>query len=251
MKKIAAKIADGRVLGLLESYLKQGVLHGMNEWTPEKGTPQGAVISPLLSNIYLNDLDWKMERLGYIMIRYADDFIILCRTAEEAAKAMGEVKEWAKSAALQIHEDKSRVVDMNIPGSNFEFLGFHFEHSHRKDSIIRWPRQSSTQKLRDRIREITPRCNGHSMSDLVEAMNPTLQGWFTYFRSSNICTFTTLDSWIRGRLRNILRKRTGRRGREQGADHQRWPNAYFEELGLFSLTKARRNYCQSVKAVNC
>jgi RNA-directed DNA polymerase len=247
MKKIAGEIADGRILSLIESYLKQGVMQDMSEWTPEKGTPQGAVISPLLGNIYLNDLDWKMERAGYIMIRYADDFVVLCQTAEEAGRALESVKEWTKEAELQLHEDKTRIVDMNQPGNSFEFLGFHFERSRRTNELSRWPRESSMTKLKEKIRQITPRCNGQSMSALAAKLNPILRGWFCYFRSSNENTFNMLDGWIRMRLRSILRKRAGKRGRGRGYDQQRWPNVYFRELGLFSTHAAQAAYCQSVK----
>lgn len=247
MKKIAGEIADGKVLSLIESYLKQGVMQDMSEWTPEKGTPQGAVISPLLGNIYLNDLDWKMERAGYVMIRYADDFVVLCRTAEEAVKALGTVREWTKEVELQLNEEKTRIVDMNQPGNSFEFLGFHFERSRRTDEINRWPRESSMMKLKEKIRQITPRCNGHSMSRLAAKLNPVLRGWFSYFRSSKENTFIRLDGWIRMRLRSILRKRAGRKGRGRGRDHERWPNVYFRELGLFSMCAAHAAYCQSVR----
>ena len=245
--KVAREIADGKVLSLIESYLKQGVMQGMSEWTPEKGTPQGAVISPLLGNIYLNDLDWKMECAGYVMIRYADDFVVLCRTAEEAGKALELVKEWTREAELQLHDDKTRIVDMNQSGNSFEFLGFHFERSRYNDKINRWPRKGSMTKLKDKVRQITRRCNGHSMSQLAAKLNPILRGWFQYFRSSKDNTFTTLDGWIRMRLRSILRKRANRRGRGRGRDHQRWPNVYFRELGLFSMYAAQMAYCQSVK----
>lgn len=247
ISKVAREIADGRILTLIESYLKQGVMQGMSEWTPEKGTPQGAVISPLLGNIYLNDLDWKMEDAGYAMIRYADDFVVLCRTADEAEKALELVKEWTKEAELQLHEDKTRIVDMNQPGNSVEFLGFHFERSRTTGKIDRWPRKGSIAKLKDNVRQITPRCNGHSMSQLAAKLNPTLRGWFQYFRSSKSNTFITLDGWVRMRLRSILRKRAGKRGRGRGSDHQRWPNTYFRELGLFSMYSAQVAYCQSVR----
>jgi len=238
LERVAERVSDGQVLDLLRSYLKQGVLDGLEQWTPEDGTPQGAVISPLLSNIYLNPLDHHMARQGVEMIRYADDFVLLCRTRDEAEEALEQVKRWVGEQGLALHPDKTCIVDAREPGG-FDFLGYHFERG------MKWPRKKSMRKLRDSIRMKTRRANGHSMARIIEEINPILRGWFEYFKHSHRNVPPTVDGWVRMRLRSILRKRAHGRGRGRGADHQRWPNAYFAALGLFSLQEAHRAACQS------
>jgi len=236
--RVEAKVADGRVLKLLEAFLRQGVLEEMNLWTPEAGTPQGAVISPLLSNIYLDALDHKMAGKGIEMVRYADDFVVLCGTQEEAQQALEAVRGWTAQAGLTLHPVKTRIVDAAQPGG-FDFLGYHFERG------LRWPRRKSERQFRDTIRAQTRRTQGQSLQATIADLNRTLVGWFGYFKHSHKTTFTTLDGWVRMRLRSILRRRRGGQGPGRGADHQRWPNAYFAELGLFSLVTAHASACQS------
>ena len=231
LARVAEKIADGRVLALLGAYLEQEVMEGLARWRPEAGTPQGAVISPLLSNIYLDPLDHKMAERGYAMVRYADDFVILCRTEAEARRALAEVEAWMEEAGLRLHPEKTRVVDAREPGG-FDFLGYHFERGYR------WPRRKSLRKVKEAIRQKTRRTNGHSLEMIIADVNRTLRGWYEYFKHSHHTTFGPLDAWVRMRLRSILRKRRGRRGRGRGRDHQRWPNAYFAARGLFSLAAA-------------
>jgi RNA-directed DNA polymerase len=237
MTLVGQKISDGRVLALIEMFLKQGVLDGLSEWTPEQGSPQGAVISPLLSNIYLNPLDHKMAAVGFEMVRYADDFVILCRSPEEANRALALVQEWTAEAGLTVHPTKTRVV--NAKEAPFEFLGYRFEDGKR------YPRAKSLKKLRDTIRAETKRNSGRSLKEIIETINPTLRGWFGYFQHSYKTTFGSVDGWIRMRLRSLLRKRLGLEGRGRGADHQRWQNAYFAEQGLYSLKTAHALACQS------
>ena len=238
LARVAEKIADGRVLALLGAYLEQEVMEGLERWTPEAGTPQGAVISPLLSNIYLDPLDHKMAERGYAMVRYADDFVILCRTEAEARRALAEVEAWMEDAGLRLHPEKTRVVDAREPGG-FDFLGYHFERGYR------WPRRKSLRKVKEAIRQKTRRTNGHSLEMIIADVNRTLRGWYEYFKHSHHTTFGPLDAWVRMRLRSILRKRRGRRGRGRGRDHQRWPNAYFAARGLFSLAAAHARTSQS------
>jgi RNA-directed DNA polymerase len=237
MTLVKEKVSDGQVLSLIEMFLKQGVLDDLKEWTPEMGSPQGAVISPLLSNIYLNPLDHLMAQAGLEMVRYADDFVILCRSPEEAARALSQVQEWTAAAGLKLHPTKTRIV--NARTDRFEFLGYRFEGG------TRYPRTKSMQKLKDTIRAKTKRANGNSLPAIIAALNTTLRGWFEYFKHSHSTTFGGLDSWIRGRLRSILRKRQGKRGRGRGSDHQRWPNAFFAALGLYSLKTAHAAACRS------
>jgi RNA-directed DNA polymerase len=237
MALVGQKVSDGRVLNLIEAFLKQGVLDDLREWTPEMGSPQGAVISPLLSNIYLNPLDHLMAQQGFEMVRYADDFVILCRSPEEATRALAAVQEWTAAAGLTLHPTKTRIVDAKEDA--FEFLGYRFEDGKR------YPRAKSLMKLKDTIRAKTKRKTGGSLRAIIGSLNPTLRGWFEYFKHSYKTTFESVDGWVRMRLRSILRKRLGLKGRGRGADHYRWRNAFFAEHGLYSLKAAHALACQS------
>lgn len=227
LARIEAKISDSRVLDLIRAFLDQEVMAGLEHWTPEEGTPQGAVISPLLSNIYLDPFDHQMADEGYEMVRYADDFVILCRSREEAEQALAEVEEWTARVGLQLHPDKTRIVDASQPGG-FDFLGYHFEQGKR------WPSKKSLAKYKAKIRRLTRRTNGLSLQEIIRRVNSVNRGWFEYFKHSRKFTFESLDGWVRMRLRSILRRRQGKRGRGRGIDHHLWPNAFFAEHGLFS-----------------
>ncbi len=236
--RVREQIADGRVLALLEAFLTQPILEDLKTWTPERGTPQGAVVSPLLANIYLNPLDHRLAEDGYEMVRYADDFVVLCRSNAEARQALEAVRAWTEAAGLQLHPTKTCIVDMAVPGG-FDFLGYHFERGKRDPSKIHhWPRAKSLRKMKDTIRRYTKRCNGRSLEAIIAQLNPVLRGWFGYFKHSPKPTFPRLDGWIRMRLRSILRKRHKRRGAGRGWDHKRWPNKYFAAQGLLSLAAA-------------
>lgn len=240
MEKIEQRISDGRVLALLRQWLSQRVLEAMREWTPSSGTPQGAVISPLLANVYLHDLDVQLTGGGYRLVRYADDFVILCDTQSEAQAALKEVQAWMQANGLQLHPEKTRIGDCRIPGQGFEFLGYRFEAGRRE------VRHKSLTALKDRIRQCTPRNAGQSLERLIARLNPTLRGWFGYFKHAHVYTFTRLDGFIRRRLRSILRSHAHRRGRGiTRADHQRWPNAYFISHGLFTMHIAHAQIRQS------
>jgi len=236
--RVEEKVSDGRVIKLLQAYLEQGVMEGLASWTPTAGTPQGAVISPLLSNIYLDPLDRLLAERGVEMVRYADDFVILCRREAEAQQALSWVQDWTVSNGLSLHPEKTRIVDATIRGG-FDFLGYHFERGYR------WPRTKSIKKLRDTIRGKTRRTNGQALTVIIAEVNKTLRGWLEYFKHSHKTTFRRQDSWVRMRLRSILRKRQHLRGRGRGADHQRWPNAYFAKHGLCSLATAHELSRQS------
>jgi RNA-directed DNA polymerase len=237
MDRLKTKIADGSLLSLIESFLKADILDDAEQWTPDGGAPQGAVLSPLLSNIYLDPLDHLLAAKGFEMVRYADDFVILCRTAKDAAEALELVRQWTTDNGLTLHPTKTKIVDVRTDG--FDFLGYHFIGTRH------WPREKSLKKLKDTLRVKTPRTSGNSLQFIVTDVNLTLRGWFTYFQHSYRTTFPSVDKWIRGRLRSILRKRTGLRGRGRGADHQRWPNAFFAEQGLISLVEAHALAVQS------
>jgi RNA-directed DNA polymerase len=231
LARVKEQVADGAVLALIEAYLHQGVLDAMKWWQPEAGTPQGAVVSPLLSNIYLNPLDQLMVASGFEMVRYADDFVILCRSEAEAQRALALVQQWTAPAGLTLHPDKTRIVDATKHGG-FDFLGYHFERGYK------WPRKKSLKKLKDKIRVLTKRNNGQSLQVIISRVNRVTRGWYEYFKHSQHPTFTDLDPWLRMRLRSILRKRAKRRGRARKRDNQLWPNAFFTTQGMFSLATA-------------
>jgi RNA-directed DNA polymerase len=239
LERVRAKVSDGAVLDLVEAFLNQQVLDGMKSWTPEGGTPQGAVLSPLLSNLYLDSLDHQMAETGMEMVRYADDFVLLCRSREEAERALERAQEWTAQAGLTLHPVKTRIVDETQEG--FDFLGYHFQRGRR------WPREKSQNKFRDTIRSKTRRTSGHSLKVIIAEVNRTLRGWFEYFQHSNRTTFRQVDGWTRSRLRSLLRHRQKGKGRGRGSDHQRWPNHFFAKQGLLSLVTAHRLACQSLR----
>jgi RNA-directed DNA polymerase len=239
MERVKERISDGKLLALLGRYLKAGVMDGLKGWeSTEQGTPQGAVISPLLANLYLNPLDHLMAARGYEMTRYADDFVVQCRSEAEANTALEIIRQWAQENGLTLHPAKTRIVDATQKGG-FDFLGYHFERG------MKWPRQKSLDKFRDKIRNQTRRTQGQSLSMVIAGINPVIRGWFGYFQHSRRNVLGGVDGWIRMRLRSILRKNRGGKGRGRGSDHQKWPNAYFEKLGLFSLERARDLASQS------
>jgi len=233
LARVAQKISDRRVLALIESYLQQDVMKEMERWRPTTGTPQGAVISPLLANIYLHPLDLLMEQSGYKMVRYADDFVILCRTAEEAMAALRRVAAWVADNGLTLHPDKTRIGNSLQPGQGFDFLGYRFEAGHR------FVRKKSLTAFKDKVRAKTGRSRGVSLSRIIGELNPMLRGWFAYFKHAVPSEFRLLDGFIRRRLRAILRKQDKRPGFGRClADHQRWPNVFFADQGLFTLSTA-------------
>jgi RNA-directed DNA polymerase len=239
MSRLEEKIADGSLLKLIRSFLEAHILDDVSEWTPEAGAPQGAVLSPLLSNIYLNPLDHLVAGKGYEMVRYADDFVILCRTAEDAQQALELVRAWTTEHGLTLHPTKTKIVDAREEG--FAFLGYLFQGN------TRVPREKSLQKLKDTLRQKTKRTSGDSLAYIVNDVNQTLRGWFAYFQHCRPpWVFERLDRWIRVRLRNILRKRSGRRGRGCGLDHHRWPNQFFAAHGLLNLQAAHVQVVQSL-----
>jgi RNA-directed DNA polymerase len=243
MTRVEERIADGRVLALIQSYLDQGVMDDLRYYEAgEDGTPQGSVISPLLANICLNPLDHLMAESGYEMVRYADDFVILCRSREAAEAALARVQTWVAENGLKLHPEKTRIVDATQRGG-FDFLGYHFERGYR------WPRKKSMDKVERRIRELTPRRTcGCSLELCIASLNEVLKGWYGYFKHSHKTAFEDVDGYVRGRLRSILRNREGRRGRGRGKDHQKWRNHYFAKLGLFSLMQAHAETMVSLRA---
>ena len=250
MRLVKERIADGKVLGLIEAFLKQGVMEDGIVMNPITGSPQGGIVSPLLANIYLNPLDWLLESLGLHSVRYADDIVVLAADAETAANALETISEWMKGAGLQLHPEKTRIADMSDTGAYFDFLGYRFKRSMR-GKLLRLVRQKSLKKLRDTLRRPSKRSNGRSIEAVITLLNPVLKGWFGYFKQAHPTVLSSMDGWVRMRLRSILRKRRKRKGRGRGLDHHRWPNSYFENLGLFSLERAREEMISLRKGAKC
>jgi RNA-directed DNA polymerase len=226
---VRERIVDGNVLALIEQCLKAGVMEELKGWQPtELGTPQGAVISPLLANVYLNPLDHEMERRGWNMVRYADDFVVLCRTQAEAENVLEFLRQWTTGVGLTLHPTKTRIVETTSEG--FDFLGWHFQGNRR------WPRKQSLQKLQEKLRALTRRTNRRSLQEIAAKVNPILRGWYGYFRESDPTGLRGPDGWLRRRLRAMLRKREKRPGYGRSeADQRKWPNRWFGTQGLFSL----------------
>ena len=237
MKLVGAHLADGRVLGLIEKFLDCGILEELETWNPIAGVPQGAVLSPVLSNLYLNDLDHTMSDEGFEMVRYADDFVILCRSEFEAEVALLLVQDWVAKAGLTLHAEKTKIVDSR--DQSFSFLGYSF----RGEKI--YPRSESLAKLKSRIVELTDRNRSGSIEQIASELNPVLRGWFGYFRHCRWTVFTDLDAKIRSRLRRLLLKRH-RINPDRLTRNARWPNAYFMEEGLYSLRDSHLRFANSL-----
>jgi RNA-directed DNA polymerase len=238
--RVEERISDGAVHKLIDLFLRQDIIQGLKRWTPVGGTPQGAVISPLLANIYLHPLDRQMKQKGYRMVRYADDFVVLCRSAEQAQEALKEVRAWIEQNGLKLNADKTHVGDCRQAGQGFEFLGYRFEVGRR------WVRQKSLLALRERIRQKTRRTRGDSLACIIADLNPTLRGWFHYFKHAQPWVHQLTDGFVRRRLRALLRKQDKRPGMGKCRnDHLRWPNTFFAAQGLFTLTTARGLASQS------
>jgi len=222
IKELRKYVADNQVIGLVEKFLQAEIVDEKDRWIPQTGVPQGAIISPLLSNLYLNDLDHFMAGQGYQMTRYADDLVIQCRTREEAESALALVSDWITERGLLLHPTKTKIVHVDEEG--FEFLGYRFI-KHR-----RFPRPKSLAKFKDTIRSKTKRNNGQSLQAIIADLNRTLRGWYEYFKHSWKTTFPDLDGWVRMRLRSILRRRSKRKGRGSTiSDSKLYPTRFFAE----------------------
>ena len=236
MKLLKEHISDSRLLKLIRMFLDQNILEELREWMPIAGVPQGAVLSPVLSNLYLNPLDYEMAEHGFEMVRYADDFVVLCRSEFEAEAALETIREWIEQAGLTLHPTKTKIVDSRT--ESFAFLGYSF----RGDKI--YPRRESLAKMKARLVELTPRKRSGSIESIARELNPILIGWFTYFRHCRWPVFKDLDAKVRARLRRLLLKRhrqnPGRLPRQT-----RWPNDYFAKAGLWSLRDAHFRFAQS------
>lgn len=233
LRGLKEKVSDGKLLAMIESYLTQGVMEGFDFEAGEEGTPQGSVISPLLANIALHGLDVLAQEKGFRLVRYADDFVILCKEKGEAESALDEVKAWVETQGLSLHPEKTRVVDYGA-GEGFDFLGFTFKKGSHYSG------KKSVQNLRNKVREKTKRSSGKSLNAIVSELNPILRGWYRYFKASPVHQFRAQDGFVRRRLRAILDRRTGHPPAHRGATNQRWPNAYFDSAKLYSMEAAKR-----------
>jgi RNA-directed DNA polymerase len=236
MEEVGKEVSDPKLLALIRQFVEADIVEEVKRWTPEEGTPQGAVLSPLLANIYLHEFDQRMLAAGYGVIRYADDFVVTCRTREEAEHAREKAEEILKAMGLELHPQKTRVIDTRE--SRFQFLGYEFWPREGKP-LGRAPRPSSLQKMHDAVRRKTPRRSGKSMREIIADLRPTLRGWYGYFRYSLWTVFPRMDGFVRRRLRSILRRFEKRRGSAKNRDdNARYPNSYFRKLKFPSLSEA-------------
>jgi len=209
---VAQRIADGRVLRLIESMLKAGCMTE-GQWHPtEIGTPQGGVISPLLSNILLTPFDWEMRRRGYQLARYADDWVVTCRSVAEAKTALAAAKQVLEKLGVELHSEKTRIVHIR---KGFEFLGYKIKKGNRalklaaskirsgarSGNLYAYPREKSIQRFKDQIRRLTRRRASVSTLELIEQINPVIRGWGNYYRKAHVRKlFNQLDRWIVRRI---------------------------------------------------
>jgi len=221
---VAERVADGTLLELLAAFLKAGVLEGQGFQPTEAGTPQGAVLSPLLCNIYLHRLDRALAAQGFTLVRFADDFVVLCHSQAEAEAALPAVRGVLAALGLTLSEEKTRIV--HVEEASFTFLGYTFYRTYR------FPSDRAMRRLRAKLRPVTRRQQPQRLPAVIERVNPILRGWGNYFCHGHCQKrFARLDAWVRMRLRSFLRKR-----KAGGLTHFRWPNAFFAALGLVSLT---------------
>jgi RNA-directed DNA polymerase len=237
MTKVEKRISDKRITQLLRMWLKQEIMEECKSWTPTRGTPQGGVISPLLANIYLHDFDVVMTEAGFKMLRYADDFVILAKSKEEAERAFEAVQKWTTEHELTLHPEKTHLGNCMEEGQGFEFLGYRFEAG------TTWVRNKSIQKLRDRVRQETKRNSGTSLETIISQLNKVLKGWANYFKKVTKYTLGTFDSFVRRRLRAIIERRQNkRRTFGAGRSNQRIPNQFFADMKLFNMEKFQASY---------
>jgi group II intron reverse transcriptase/maturase len=249
MRLVERRISDRRVLKLLSQWLRAGVMEDGRETTSLRGTPQGGVISPLLSNIYLHVLDTMWEdRYAHLgaLVRYADDFVVMCRTRAKCEEAERRVQAVMRRLGLTLHAEKTRQADLTWGQEGFDFLGCHlhkrmsgklWERDGRRVYFLqRWPNERSMKRVRARIGDLTgSHRNGvKDVRVLIRDLNPVLRGWGNHFGTGNAAKkFNAIDDHVVRRLRRFLVRRKGRHLR--AGEATRWTREYFEALGLIRL----------------
>jgi RNA-directed DNA polymerase len=245
LAKVEERVSDWRVVKLVRKWLEAGVMEEGVYRETVTGTPQGGVISPLLANIYLHALDKAWQRRGHgTLVKYADDFVVQCRSRAEAEAALGLVREVLAELGLELHPEKTRIVDLREGREGFDFLGCHFhgrvsgrrlERGVRRYYLHRWPSARSMKRVRQRVKGLTGRKRaGEDIRAVVSDLNPVLRGWGSYFRSGNAAIkFVSLDDYVVRRLRRLLRERYGRNLKP--GQPRAWTRKWFEGHGLYRL----------------
>jgi RNA-directed DNA polymerase len=246
MVEVGGRVSDRRMLKLVGTWLRAGVMTAAGHERTVAGTPQGGVISPLLANIYLHAFDTEVRRRGLgLLVRYADDFVIMTRTASQAETALAGAGEILGSLGLELHPDKTRIVDLREGREGFDFLGCHFrarmsgrwweQKRMIRYYLHRWRSQRAMKRLREKVRDRTGRSRaGTRIEWIIEDLNPILRGWGDYFRTGNAATkFCQVDDYVVQRLKRLLIKKRGRNLHAGVADQ--WTEDWFNQRSLYRL----------------